>query len=57
VNTDFSNANLDGCFIHGISAWRLKLEGASQANLVITPPGEPRITVDNLEVAQLFTYF
>jgi hypothetical protein len=30
----------------------LELSGAIQTNLIITPPGEPAITVDNLEVAQ-----
>jgi uncharacterized protein YjbI with pentapeptide repeats len=56
VQTDFSKANLDGCYIYGISAWGVNLEGAIQSNLVITPLIEPpRITVDNLEVAQ-FVY-
>lgn len=52
VNTDLSNATLTGCAIFGISAWKLKLDGAVQRNLVITDEGEPVITVDNLEVAQ-----
>jgi hypothetical protein len=37
------------------SAWGLKLDGATQQNLVITPEDEPDITVDNIEVAQ-FVY-
>jgi hypothetical protein len=41
--------------IHGVSTWRLKLEGAKQQNLVITPKNEPEVTVDNIEVAQ-FVY-
>ena len=52
VETDFEGANLTGCRVYGISAWRLNLAGAQQSNLVITPADEPRITVDNLEVAQ-----
>jgi len=52
VGTKLENANLTGCLIYGISTWGLKLEGANQSNLIITPPGEPVITVDNLEVAQ-----
>lgn len=52
VGTRLENANLTGCLIHGISAWDLNLKGAKQENLVITPYGEPAITVDNLEVAQ-----
>jgi hypothetical protein len=35
-----------------VSAWALKLDGANQKNLTITPYGEPAITVDDLEVAQ-----
>ena len=45
-------ADLTGCRVYGISAWDLKLDGAEQKNLIITPHGEPEITVDNLEVAQ-----
>jgi hypothetical protein len=52
VGTDFSGADLTGCRVHGVSAWRLKLEGAKQQNLIITHPDEPEITVDNIEVAQ-----
>jgi hypothetical protein len=55
LQPNFSKANLDGCSIYGISAWGVNLEGASQSNLVITPPDEPTITIDNLEVAQ-FVY-
>jgi hypothetical protein len=52
VNTDLTGADLTGCKIYGVSAWKLKLEGAKQKNLVITDLGEPEITVDNIEVAQ-----
>ena len=52
VGTNFTGADLTGCRVYGISAWDLKLEGAEQKNLIITPPDEPEITVDNLEVAQ-----
>ena len=38
--------------MYGISAWDVRLEGANQTNLVITPAGESAIQVDNLEVAQ-----
>lgn len=40
------------CSVHGISVWDVKLKGAIQSNLVITPRGESVIQVDNLEVAQ-----
>lgn len=52
VETDFTGADLTGCRVYGISAWDVKLEGAQQKNLIVTPRGEPEITVDNLEVAQ-----
>jgi uncharacterized protein YjbI with pentapeptide repeats len=50
--TNFTGATLSGCRIYGASAWDVKLEGAKQINLVITPPEQPTITVDNLKVAQ-----
>jgi len=52
VETNLTGADLTSCSIYGISAWGLKLEGATQTDLIITRHGEPTITVDNLEVAQ-----
>jgi hypothetical protein len=52
VNTDLTGADLTGCRVYGASAWKLKLKGTKQQNLVITPRNEPEITVDNIEVAQ-----
>jgi len=52
IETDLTQANLTGCHIFGISAWKLKLNETIQSNLIITDDGEPIITVDNLEVAQ-----
>lgn len=52
IYSDFKDANLEGCRIFGSSAWNVKLQGANQSNLIITPKNEPIITVDNLEVAQ-----
>jgi uncharacterized protein YjbI with pentapeptide repeats len=52
VETDFTNAILTGCSIYGISAWDVNLEGANQEDLIISPHGQPIITVDNLRVAQ-----
>jgi uncharacterized protein YjbI with pentapeptide repeats len=52
VDTNLTDADLTGCRIFGISAWRLKLHGAKQQNLIITPADEPTVTVDNIEVAQ-----
>lgn len=52
VSTDLRHADLTGCRIFGIAAWNLRLEGAVQANLTITEAHEPRITTDDLQVAQ-----
>jgi pentapeptide repeat protein len=52
LETNFEGTDLTGSFVYGISAWDVKLAGATQLNLVITPKEEPVITVDNLEVAQ-----
>jgi len=53
VRTNLTDATLTQCSIHGISVWNVQLDGAKQENLVITDYGEPAITVDNLEVAQV----
>ncbi len=52
VNTNLEGANLTACSAYGISVWNVRLEGAIQSNLVITPWNESPIQVDNLEVAQ-----
>jgi uncharacterized protein YjbI with pentapeptide repeats len=49
---NLSGAHLTGCFIYAVSAWNVQLDGTIQSSLIITPYGEPMITVDNLEVAQ-----
>jgi hypothetical protein len=52
VETNLKQANISGAIVYGIAAWNIDLEGAIQTNLVITQPIEPRITVDDLEIAQ-----
>jgi hypothetical protein len=52
VGADLTGATLVDCRVYGIAAWDLKLEGATQKDLIITKEGQPRVTVDNLEVAQ-----
>src|SRR5262249_3403293 len=47
-----ANATLDRCLVHGASVWHVRLDGARQANLCITPWYEPAIMVDDLRVAQ-----
>lgn len=53
VETNLQQANLTRCSVCGISAWNVDLEGANQADLIITLPNEPAIMVDTLDVAQL----
>jgi hypothetical protein len=55
IGVNLCGADLTGCCIHGVSAWRVKLDAAKQQDLIITHPYEPEITVDNIEVAQ-FVY-
>ncbi len=53
VRTRLEQAKLNSCRVYGISAWDVMLDAMTQQHdLVITPPGQPSITVDNLEVAQ-----
>ena len=52
IGTQLERANLSGCNIYGIAAWNVNLRDAIQRNLRITPPDEPAIQVDNLDVAQ-----
>jgi Pentapeptide repeats (8 copies) len=56
VETNLVDATLTDCRIYGISAWNVKLsEDTKQRGLVITAPGKPEVSVDDLEVAQ-FVY-
>jgi hypothetical protein len=52
VRTNLTHTSLSGCRVYGLSVWDVNLELAQQNNLIVTPPDEPEITVDNLEVAQ-----
>ena len=52
IKTNLEGANLTACSVYGISAWNVRLKGAVQSNLIITPEDESPIQVDNLEVAQ-----
>jgi uncharacterized protein YjbI with pentapeptide repeats len=53
IGTDISHADLTGSSIYGIAAWDVKLASDTrQQNLIITPPDQPVIMVDNIKVAQ-----
>jgi uncharacterized protein YjbI with pentapeptide repeats len=56
VETNLVDATLTDCRIYGISAWDVKLnERTNQQGLIITDIGKPKVTIDDLEVAQ-FVY-
>jgi uncharacterized protein YjbI with pentapeptide repeats len=55
LRTVVEGANFKDCYVYGISAWDLVGTPRFQKDLIITPPTEPAITVDDLEVAQ-FVY-
>lgn len=48
----FNKCDLSNSKIFGISAWKLTLIETIQEDLQITDSNEPRITIDNIEVAQ-----
>src|SRR5262245_13472054 len=56
IGTSLKRARLVGCNVHGTAVWDVDLEGAVQADLVITPPpvvdSQPRVTVESLKIAQ-----
>jgi uncharacterized protein YjbI with pentapeptide repeats len=57
VETGIEGACFDNCEVYGLSVWAIKGVPRSQTNLIVTPPGERPVTVDELEVAQLvFTF-
>lgn len=55
VRATVEGADFHRCIVYGLSAWDLKGTPRRQDDLVITPAGEPDVTVDDLEVAQ-FVY-
>lgn len=56
TGANLKNANLTGSSIYGISVLKAQLEEAIQADLIITPPGEAKIAVDNLVVGQFVSF-
>ncbi|HKB13115.1 MAG TPA: pentapeptide repeat-containing protein [Vicinamibacterales bacterium] len=52
VDCSFDGANLTGARVFGVTPWNVDLAGATQRDLVITPAGAARVTVDDLELAQ-----
>ena len=52
VNTKIDKAKVSGSSIYGINIWDLEGEFDEQRDLIITREGQPKITVDNIKVAQ-----
>jgi len=53
ISTNLCGATLSGSTVYGASVWDIKVDDqTNQQNLVITPFGNPTITVDDIEVAQ-----
>jgi Pentapeptide repeats (8 copies) len=55
VAADVSGAKFSGCHVYGCSIWNLKGQPREQSDLVVTPPSESQVLVDDLQVAQ-FVY-
>lgn len=52
---DLRRTDLRGAKVYGVSAWDVQLQGSNQEGLLITPPADAAVAVDDLEVAQ-FVY-
>ncbi len=56
MGAKLNGANLSDCRIYGISVWNVELDEITrQTNLIVTPEGEPTISIDNINIAQ-FVY-
>ena len=53
IETNMQNARLEDCYVFGVSAWSLTTDGAQQNGLIISPAHEPKVSVDDIEAAQL----
>jgi uncharacterized protein YjbI with pentapeptide repeats len=53
VQTDLSGADITGCQVYGTSVWDVATnEATQQTGLIIQGPGNPKVVVDDIEVAQ-----
>jgi uncharacterized protein YjbI with pentapeptide repeats len=53
VEAKLDRATVSGCSVYGVSAWDNSLVDAEQENLIVNKPGEPTVTVDDIQIAQL----
>jgi uncharacterized protein YjbI with pentapeptide repeats len=52
VETIVERADLTGSHVYGVSAWNLRGSPRAQTDLLVTPPQEAAIRVDDIDVAQ-----
>ena len=52
VGADVEGANFSGCKVYGCSIWNLRGKPGEQLDVIVTPPNEPKVTVDDLQIAQ-----
>lgn len=52
VKTNLTGARIVDCPVFGVAVWRPDLTDAVQAGLVVSDDGEPRLSVDDLDMAQ-----
>lgn len=55
IKTTVTGCSFDHANVYGAAVWSVQGEPNSQKNLRISPPGEPLLTVDRIELAQ-FVY-
>jgi hypothetical protein len=53
LETDLRDADLTACKTYGASVWKVKLEGAKQLDLQITPESETPLSIDSMDAAQI----
>ena len=52
VRTALEGAIIEKSYVYGVSAWDISDTELKQKDLIISLPNEPRVTVDNIELAQ-----
>jgi uncharacterized protein YjbI with pentapeptide repeats len=52
IETNVAGADLTGANVYGVSVWNLQGTPRAQAELLVTPPNEAAIRVDDIDVAQ-----
>jgi uncharacterized protein YjbI with pentapeptide repeats len=53
IGTVLNGANLTNALVYGVSVWDLQTDADTrQQDLLLTPPDQPKVTTDNLKIAQ-----